>query len=71
MNYKSGDTLICKDNNNGNFHLTIGKRYVVEDYQQNERGVLVTNDLGHSGTFYYANRFRVCGEELPEELFEL
>ena len=71
MNYKSGDTLICIDNNGGNFPLTIGKKYVVQDYQQKERGVLVTNDNGAAGTFYYAERFRTCGNDLPEDLFTL
>ena len=71
MTYESGDTLICIDNNKGNMDLTIGKRYVVEKYNQREKGVLVTTDSGNTGTFYYAHRFRTCSDDLPEELFEL
>ena len=71
MKYESGDTLVCKDNSNGGFDLTIGKKYVVEKYNQYEDGVLVTTDKGRTETFFYAWRFRLCGEELPEELFTI
>jgi hypothetical protein len=70
--YKDGDKLICIDNNNGHFPLTIGKEYTVSTYNQMERGVLVTNDKGVPDTFYYADRFKpVFKNELPEDLFEI
>ena len=70
MKYESGDTLICRDNNNGQFSLTVGKKYVVEKFNQKENGVLVTDDAGKTGTFYYAFRFK-RPEVLPEELFTI
>ena len=63
-----GDIMVCINNENGFFPLTIGKQYIILDWTHKSGGSIEVNDDRCLAMSYNTSRFKTLVEYREEKL---